>query len=504
MVIDIKICLIRFLLAIFFLPYFVPFLYGATIDVMIVYDTSAKTWVSSHGGMTAFAEDAVARMNQATANSNLSLTFRLVYTGDVSYTHSGNLSTDLNNLQTGTGNLSAVHKKRDSYGADVVAMMVDTGSAYGTVGVGYLLTSYSGQPKYAYSTEAIRAVNISHTLTHEVGHNLGCHHSKYQKDSPGPNTYLNNYSAGWYFTGTNGAKYHTIMAYNNDGYGNTYSEAPLFSTPLISYQSSPAGDTQDGDNTRNIRGTMDTVAAYRQTIPTAVFVIPYLNTLDDFSSFIKITNLSTNEAIVDVTFIDDNGNLINHENAVTIPPNATTPIDAPQLKAWTASLTTTAVSGRITVRNAGLDQVHVVSVMRTSTGQRTIPAYKIDKKSETTSTTFVSPYFNTAGTYSTAIRLTNWSSNKTATVSVTLRSDDGAEVKTINLTDILPQCSMIYWASDMRSAAGLSSETFSVEITVNGSLHEIFGVVFQKSLNGDRTIPLFKKGSTTDSDYRYF
>jgi hypothetical protein len=132
-----------------------------------------------------------------------------------------------------------------------------------------LLTSYAGIPDYAFTSNAIRSVAISHTLTHEVGHNLGADHSKYQHPdlSPGPNEYLDNqYSAGWYFTG--GAKeYHTIMAYNNDGYGNTYYPAPLFSTPLVSYEGGVAGDAQDGDNARLLRYTMDTVASYK-TAPT--------------------------------------------------------------------------------------------------------------------------------------------------------------------------------------------------------------------------------------------
>ncbi len=254
--------LIRSLTALLFLFCFLPSVQGATIDVMIVYDATARSWVDTQGGMSAFAADAVARMNQAMSNSSVNLTFRLVHAAEVAYTHSGSLSTDLTNLQRGAGSLSVVHQWRDTYGADAVALLVDTGSAFGTVGTGYLLTSYGGDPDFAFSANAIRSVDNSHTLTHEVGHNLGAHHSKYQTPSPGPNTLLNIYSAGWYFTGTDNTRYHTIMAYNLDGFGNRYSEAPLFSTPLLTYQGTPAGSVQDGDNARNIRETMDIVAAY--------------------------------------------------------------------------------------------------------------------------------------------------------------------------------------------------------------------------------------------------
>ena len=178
-------------------------LYAETISVLVVYDTGAKTWVDSNGGgMNTFAANAIAKMNQAMNNSGVNLTFSLAYAGSVSYTYS-DFSTDLSNLRSGAGNLSIVHQWRDTYAADMVVMLEDTGSAFGWVGQGYLLNSLSGSPSYAFTVNAIRSVNISHTLTHEIGHNLGCHHSKYQTSDPGPNTSLNTYSAGWYFTGNN-------------------------------------------------------------------------------------------------------------------------------------------------------------------------------------------------------------------------------------------------------------------------------------------------------------
>jgi len=246
---------------------------AAVVDVMLVYDTSATTWVGSHGGMTAFSLDAVNRMNQAMQNSGIqNHSFRLVHAMSVGYSSTSDgstgLSSDLYALQAGTGELAAVHTARETYGADLVAMLVDTGSAYGYVGVGYLLGSWSGSPGYAFTVNAIQAVNFSHTLTHEIGHNLGAHHSKYQTSSPGPNTYLDGqYSAGWYFTGANGTSYHTIMAYNMDGYGNYYQSAPLFSTPLVFYQGTAAGSAQDGDNVMLINQTAATVAAYRDSGP---------------------------------------------------------------------------------------------------------------------------------------------------------------------------------------------------------------------------------------------
>ena len=196
--------------------------------------------------------------------------FRLAHTAEVSYTYSGDLTEDLYNLQAGTDNLSLAHQWRDTYGADLVAMLVDTGPSSDMGGMAFLLTDPAGQPDYAFSVSAIQSVDISHTLTHEAGHNLGCTHSKFQLVNPGPNTALNTYSAGWYFTGTDAVPYHTIMAYGDDGSGKIWTEVPLFSTPLLSHQGTVAGDALDGDNARNIRETMGVVAAYRSPVTLTV------------------------------------------------------------------------------------------------------------------------------------------------------------------------------------------------------------------------------------------
>ena len=242
-----------------------------TVDLLIAYDTTAYSWVGDNGGMDAFSQDVVNRLNFAMNNSEIDLSFRLAHFMSVDYTttadNSNYFTQDLTNLQIGKGSLKNVHSAREDYSADLVAMLIDTGSAYGYVGIGYLLTSWSGNPDYAYTVNAIRSVDISHTMTHELGHNLGAHHSKDQKYSPGPNEYLDNqYSAGWYFPGSDNRDYHTIMAYNSDGYGNYYLSAPLFSTPAVTWNGGTAGNAAHGHNARLISETRDVVAAYRNSL----------------------------------------------------------------------------------------------------------------------------------------------------------------------------------------------------------------------------------------------
>lgn len=262
---------------------------SAVIDLMLVFDTTAKTWADNNGGVTAFANAAVAKMNVALVNSGVVGTFRLVHILLADYTSRGFLYTDLSALTSGRGKFASLSTLRNTHGADIVSMVVDTGSAYGTTGLGYYPFSAAGDESAAFSVCAIRSVNISHTLTHEVGHNLGCGHSKYQSDDPGPSSTFA-YAAGWYFRGDNLGNYNTIMAYGFDGYGGHYDEVDYFSTPLVTYQGVAVGHPSDGDNVRTLNSMFPVVAAYRERALEPV-AIPRFSPLDNtvFTNVLTVT-----------------------------------------------------------------------------------------------------------------------------------------------------------------------------------------------------------------------
>ncbi len=240
----------------------------ATVDVLIVYTTAAKTWGnSSGGGIDNIVSLAVAQSNLSYENSETFMAMRLVHATETYYIESGSSSNDLSNLTNGTGALETVHEWRDEFGADLVAMFSDVSD---TGGIAWLLTSTNGRPDMAFSITRVRqATGLTHA--HETGHNMGCHHHKAQNFQAGPGLF--NYSAGWRWTGTDNAYYCDLMTYSSGSYfqdGVSHTNVAYFSNPYVSHQNVPTGDVSDGDNARTLREIKHVISAYRAAIVNSV------------------------------------------------------------------------------------------------------------------------------------------------------------------------------------------------------------------------------------------
>jgi len=236
------------------------------VDVFVGFDLGAKAWAENNGGPTNFAETAVQNMNLALANSNLDgyFRFRLVGVGFVNARESAVLRAY--NLY-GTGEWAVLSRAAAACGADVASILIDTGSDSGETGRGNPLTS-TNQTSYSYAVNAcaIRAVARGETMTHEVGHNLGCGHANTPgAPSPGPQSFP--YSSGYHFTGNDGEMYHTIMAYNwLDGVSGTFKLANVFSSPDLTIAGVPAGTADANDNRRVLTQTGAWAAEWRDAV----------------------------------------------------------------------------------------------------------------------------------------------------------------------------------------------------------------------------------------------
>ena len=233
------------------------------VDILVAYEQNAVAWAQSYGGgVTNFAQTAVQKMNIALANVGLDSSFRFRLVGVVEVTASTrSLDYALDYATAGTHGWGAVKTKRNEVGADIVTLLVDTGSAYGMTGLGWSLEkdNFDDFSESAYNACSIRAVAQSHTMTHEVGHNMGCGHSDVQQTQPGPQLY--DYSSGYYFS-ADGEKYHTIMAYDGEGPGG--SEVPYFSSPNRTYRGVAVGNSSH-DNAKTLSNTFAVVAQWRDS-----------------------------------------------------------------------------------------------------------------------------------------------------------------------------------------------------------------------------------------------
>lgn len=147
---------------------------------------------------------------------------------------------------------------RDRTGSDLVSVWMDSRLGGRENGVGYYLGGFS-------VVKAVEAIDNRLAFAHEVGHNLGAHHSVDHGDVVGPA-----YARGYVFDAESGPGFFTIMSggYSCSGCKKT----PYFSNPDVridpvtrgwSLTGQPAGVHGKADNARKIREEAGRVAAFR-------------------------------------------------------------------------------------------------------------------------------------------------------------------------------------------------------------------------------------------------
>lgn len=243
------------------------------VDVLVAYDAGAYTYAEAEGGgLTNFALTAVAKMNAALANTEIDKSFRFRLVGVTAIAaQTKSVREALSNASLGRDGWESIKAVREQVGADIVTVLIDSGSAYGVTGVANGMDKQNRDffADSAYNACAIRAVQQGHSMTHEVGHNLGAGHAtelyNQQYSYRGPQLYA--YSSGHYFTGEDDTDYYTIMAYRDDGTGKLYTLAPYFSSPDYLYRGREVGDAYH-DNTRTLKETGRLAAKWRaQVVP---------------------------------------------------------------------------------------------------------------------------------------------------------------------------------------------------------------------------------------------
>ena len=220
---------------------------GSEIDVMVVYTPLAKHREGGRAAIEALIDLFVAETNQAYVNSGVTHRIKLVLREEVDYTENGISGFDLGRLlDDSDGYMDHVHELRNLYAADLVHIVlgrsVDAcGRAAGIGGdesTGFAFTvSYCG----------------GLTFAHELGHNMGLLHDRYQLGVPLTGSNYGYVNQRMFEPGApESARWRTIMAYSIQcGEVAEYycEQIGYFSNPEKTYNGDPMGVPADHPST---------------------------------------------------------------------------------------------------------------------------------------------------------------------------------------------------------------------------------------------------------------
>ena len=316
-----------------------------TIDVAVIYTPAAREDAGSRAAIEADIDLMIAETNQAFATSGVHQRLVLVDRSEVPYTETYG-SLDLNRLRDpDDGHLDEAHVLRDLTGADLVHLIV----ASGVGGIAVLQGAFGVTLRFGGSP----------VFAHELGHNMGLLHDRYQHHhygggvSPHPAYGYVNQQA--FVAGGRGARrWRTIMSYPAQCiYAYTGCQQLLrFSNPRQSYNGDPlgiphgaggSGVTGPADAAAVLNATGPAVALWRDRPtrpPTAVGTLPDR----------LLTLPGTLDVDVSAAFVDPDGDALTYAVSSSAPSVVT-------VSAAGARVTLTAVSaGTATIRVTAMDR----------------------------------------------------------------------------------------------------------------------------------------------------
>ena len=224
---------------------------GSVIDVMVVYTALARRRHAGRAAIEALIDLMVAETNQAYANSGVIHRIRLVLREEVDYIEEGVSSIDLQRLRDASdGYMDHVHQRRDLYAADLVHILVGKSDYGGRAHVNRGDSAAEGAP-FGFGLTASYAGGL--VLAHELGHNMGLHHDRYEVGVPRTGYHYGYVNQRMFEAGApDSARWRTIMAYGVQCWqvGEIYCERlGYFSNPEKTLYGDPMGVAADNQST---------------------------------------------------------------------------------------------------------------------------------------------------------------------------------------------------------------------------------------------------------------